>query len=124
MENKQLSIVAHGEVVTLTYFEGENSERKEQISVKCSELAYPDDFIYACAHLLDELARLPDPTPYAGRTVCVASPDPEIFKVGKIYEWKDGRTVTETGLIAPAYTKLFSLDEITNKGLKFIEIVE
>lgn len=127
MKNKELWILADDGVVTASYFEERARGgliRKKQISVKCSELPYPDDFIYACAHLLDELAKIPAPTPYAGRTVCVASPDPELFIVGKIYEWKDGRTVDERGLIAPAYKKLFSLDEITNSALKFIEIVE
>lgn len=129
MENKQLSIVADGEFVTLTYFEGENSERNVQMREKCSAFHYPDDFMYACAYLIDELAKdlpilYPENKPYAAKTVCVASPDPEIFKVGKIYEWKDGRTVNEKGCLLPTKAKLFSPDEITNPLLKFIEIVE
>ena len=130
MENKQLSIVAKDGFVTLTYFEGENNTPKYEISTKHSELSYPDDFMYACAYLIDVLAKdlamiSPDTNKaYEGRTVCVASPDPEIFKVGKIYEWKDGRTVDEKGGLIPTKVKLYSLDEITNPALKFLELLE
>lgn len=135
MKNKQLSIVAEDEVVTLSYFEERARGgliRKKKISVKNSDLPYPDDFIYACAYLIDEFAKdlavispeTPTNKAYEGRTVCVASPDPEIFKAGKIYEWKDGRTIDEKGSLLPKKAKLYSLDEITNPALKFLELVE
>lgn len=132
MENKQLSIVANGGFVTLTYFEGKNNTPKYEISTKSSELSYPDDFMYACAYLIDVLAKdlamispkTPTKKAYEGKTVCVASNHPDIFKVGKIYEWKDGRTVGEDGLLHPTRGKLISLDEITNLALKFLELVE
>ena len=124
MEFEMLSFLKDKEKVTATYYAGDNSEIKEQISVKRSDLAYPDDFMYACAYLIDELAKKVVNEPYKGKTVCIASNHPEIFKVGKIYEWKYGRTVGEDGLIHPTTGKLFSLDEIRNTQLKFIEIVE
>lgn len=130
MKNKELRILAEDGVVTLSYFEERARGgfiRKKRISVKSSDLPYPDDFIYACAHLIDEFPKMPQKTenkPYKGKTVCIASPDPEIFKVGKIYEWKDGRTVDEKGNLLPKWAKLYSFDEITNPLLKFIEIVE
>lgn len=131
MENKQLSIVVNGGFVTLTYFEGKNNTPKYELSIKNSDLAYPDDFMYACAYLIDTLAKdlemispkTPKKKGYEGKTVCVASPDPEIFKVGKIYEWKDGRTIDEKGSLLPKKAKLYSFDEITNPALKFIELV-
>lgn len=127
MKNKELRILVEDEVVTLSYFEGRARGgliRKKQMRVKCSDLPYPDDFIYACAYLIDAFSQIPLKEPYKGKTVCIASPDPDIFKVGKIYEWKDGRTVGEDRLLHPTQCKLYSLDEITNPDLKFVEIVE
>lgn len=132
MENKRLSIVVENGVVTLTYFDEQNSGANMQMREKYSAFPCPDDFMYACAYLIDELAKdlpiiNPKPLanePFAGRTVCIASNHSEIFKVGKIYEWQDGRTVGEDDLLHPTTGKLFSLDEITNPKLKFIKIVE
>ena len=125
MRLETLSIIKTSEGVQATYYtDGAHGEVKKQINVKYSDLAYPDDFMYACAYLIDEFATMRVNKPYSGRTVCIASPDEKIFKVGKIYEWKDGRTVDEKGGIIPTRTKLYSLDEITNCELKFIEIVE
>lgn len=124
MKNKELRISTYEGFVIASYFEERARGgliRKKQIRVKSSDLPYPDDFMYACAYLIDELAKN---KPYEGRTVCIASPDPDVFKVGKIYEWKDGRTVDEKGGLIPTKEKLVSLNEITNPNLKFIEIVE
>lgn len=121
MKNKALSIITNGEFVTLTYFE---EDKKKQMSVKLSDLPHSDDFMYVCAHLIDEFAKNPHIEYFKGKTVCTASNHPNIFKVGKIYEWKDGRTVGEDGLIHPTTGKLTSLDEIKNQNIKFIEIVE
>lgn len=127
MKNKELRILAEDGVVTASYFEERARGgliRKKHISVKSSDLPYPDDFVYACAYLIDELAKITPNEPFKGKTVCIASNHPDIFKEGKIYEWKDGRTVGEDGLIHPTTGKLYSLDEIENPKLKFIKIVE
>ena len=124
MKFEMLSFVKDKENVTATYYVGDNGEIEKQISVKRSELAHPDDFMYVCAYLIDEIAKTLADKPYKGKTVCIASNYPDLFTVGKIYEWKDGRTVGDDGLLHPTTGKLFSLDEIKNPRIKFIEIVE
>ena len=124
MEFEMLSILKDKDGLAATYCAGDNSEIVKRVRVDYSDLPYPDDFLYGCAYLIDELAKTPLNKPFEGRTVCIKSNLPDIFKVGKIYEWKDGRTVSEDGKLLPTNKKLYSLDEITNKNLQFIKIVE
>ena len=125
MKFETLSFIKGSEGVQATYYASEGgNETKRQVSVNYSDLAHPDDFMYACAYLIDELANKSVNEPYKGKTVCIASNHPDIFKVGKIYEWQDGRTVGEDRLLHPTTGKIFSLDDIKNPNLKFIEVVE
>ena len=123
-EYESLSIIKTSRGVEATYYRGEECDKKMQVRIDFDELAYPDDFLYACAVLVDRLSIEESPKPFEGKTVCISSPDATTFKVGKIYEWKDGRTVDEKGALMPRNVKLRSLDEITNPELKFIKIVE
>ena len=75
-------------------------------------------FLVGCTDILDELVK---PQYYNGITVCIASNEKN-FTVGKVYEWKDGRTKNNLGTQIPPHKPLESLDEIPNTGLKFAEL--
>ena len=121
LTNKILLITQMGDTVKATYYDG---NRMATVTEKMSNLPFPDDFFYGCGWVLDELAKIPSELPFEGKTVCIESDFTELFTVGKIYEWKDGRTVANDGVIYPTQRKLYSLDEITNPHLKFIKIVD
>lgn len=124
MKRQVLVFECNGEIAKGTHYAG-GSVVECEVSVK--DLP-DDDFIFACGYLLDEIAKgLPCVNkPFEGKTVCIAAEDGQdaFFTVGKIYEWKDGRTVTDKGALLPSKAKLYSLDEITNPRLKFIKLVE
>ena len=124
MKRQVLVFECNGEIAKGTHYSG-GSVVECEVSVK--DLP-DDDFIFACGYLLDEIAKgLPCVNkPFEGKTVCVVAEGVPafVFTAGKIYEWKDGRTVANDGALYPSQTKLYSLDEITNPRLKFIKLVE
>lgn len=121
MRKQVLVFECDGETVQATRYEGEHIS---EVVISVKDLP-EDDFLFACGYLLDELAKIlprDENKPFEGKTVCIAD-NTGHFTVGKIYAWKDGRTVTDRGDLLPSETKLYSLDEITNPCLKFIKLV-
>lgn len=110
------------DVVTARLFMDGLTERSCEVDTRELPFELADNFYYACAYLLDELAKM-ECDWYKGKTVCIASPDSS-FTVGKIYEWKDGRVVDNNGDLRPVEKKITSLSDIKNPALKFIELVE
>ena len=82
------------------------------------------DFFNACALLFDDMLREIDAAKgYNGRVVCIESHYTD-FKVGKIYEVKNGKTIGEHGFEYPSCKLAKSVSDMNDKSLKFIEIVE
>lgn len=132
MDNKKLVIECSDGLISAKVFVSNTAVARFDIDRRMLPEDYRDNFFYACAYAIDELMKADDLRKkkeesvkyYAGKAVCVASPDSAEFKVGKIYEWRDGRVVNERGDLVPRTKKLTSLDEITNPALKFIVLIE
>ena len=123
---KSLSIIATEKGVSATYYssQADGKDFRKEISVGYDELDYPDDFMYACAYLVDRMEEKLNAPPFEGLAVCISTHDETAFTVGKIYEWVGGRTIDDNGKLFAKGEKIIDLADIDLINLKFLKIVK
>lgn len=84
-----------------------------------------DPFTYFLLHQ-SHLDLFTTPQYYNGKAICINNAGMRFFKVGKIYEFIDGRCVNETNEYFPIISTPFvSIDELNERcASKFVELVE
>lgn len=124
---KELVIKYDFKIVELAYYANANSVVAHRRWVLAEDVPFGDFFANAIS-LIDDLAtELNQNGYYSKKTVCTNSAC-TFFTKGKIYTWKNGRTITDHGDLFPLDSKIISLQDLSCfeevHSLEFIEIVE
>ena len=108
--------------VLVKYFDGEK-EHFAQFPVTIGKEHI--DFFTNCAFALDDLLiNVDENVGFNGKVVCIESKYMD-FKVGKIYKFECGKTISERGHEYPKGRYITNdVKDLNEIGLKFIEIVE
>lgn len=122
MKNQVLIVESDGKKVWATHY---NRNDKCVAEMECPD---DNDFLVACAYLVDDLYTKANEEGKAfyGTTVCCMALESSGFSVGRIYSWENGRTANDCLEVYPRDYKMteghIKGNLISCEGAKFVII--